>query len=83
MKVFRISESDGSFPSFYTGGLTDAKRAVKSMVPKALRASTDVDELEVPTHKEGVLAMLSGSSVGVPTGLSYTVTARGALEKLP
>ena len=83
MKFHRLVRNDDATAEFFSTQV-DLKNVVKE-IPKGMRELAFIDEIEVPTDKDGVLNMLSyvGRDFGNFTVLrTFGLTPRGALEEI-
>ena len=82
MKAYRIIR-DGAEGADYEGTLSDAHMYAKTLQP---RHAVRIELVEVPTDKEGVLALLNRlETVTATFGIerTYALTARGGLCDVP
>lgn len=82
MKVFRLlnTEDKSASPDQYASTLANVK-ALARVLPSHVRKEFLVEELDVQTDKEGVVAMLNDAPI---TKLlrSFEVTPRGGLKEI-
>lgn len=62
MRLYKITATNAlseTLPTLWAGSLTEAAKARKDMLALgANRASTDTQELDIPTNKDGLLEWL-------------------------
>jgi hypothetical protein len=82
MKAYRVIR-DGAERADYEGTLSDAHATAKALTP---RDAVRIELVEVPTDKEGVLALLNRPQTVTQTFAveqTWALTARGGLRDVP